>query len=142
MEGMSATLTGSGGPAGSLTQIMSAGATTIDVGTVKFTYDSARELSALSISSPQASFSFDKTIAPGSVRCEGSGTCSAFSPKEHLTLADPSLAGFNYQTFGVWGTYYHPFLPWNIDFSTAWKIGAFSAGHLTNGMAAGVRNSG
>lgn len=137
MEGTSATLTGSGGPAGSLTQIISAGATTIDAVTVKFTYDSARELSALSVSTPQASFSFDKTTSPGSVRCEGHGTCSAIGAKAHLTVMDPSIAGLNYQTFGVWGErFYHPFLPWNIDFSVpAWKIGAFSAGTPTTGDA-------
>ena len=143
MEGPSVTLSGTGAQGGTFnTHITSASQAAVDRGTYRFSYDGARELSAISVNTPQASFSFDRASPPGSVRCDGPGTCSGFSVGAHLTLRDPVAAGWNYQTFGVWGTQYHPFGPWNVDFSLpAWRAGAFSAGSPTSGNAIPVSGS-
>ena len=90
----------------------------IDNATVKFSFDSARQMSGIEITSPQASLSFD------AVKCQG-GVCSGENPGSFAVAIDPSAQGWNYQTFGVWAMEGAQ-LP-------SIRIGAMSAGGPTSG---------
>ena len=125
MEGTSATMTGTATQSGGATVITSAERSPIDTASVKFSYDSARALSAINVSTPQASFSFDRN-AGHTVSCSGSGTCRAENPTVDALVVDPTVAGWNYQSFGVWGTELS---------ATTWQLGAISAGSPTSGAA-------
>ncbi len=90
----------------------------VDNATVKFSFDSARQLSGIGITSPQASLSFD------AVKCQG-GVCAGENPGSFVVAIDPSAQGWNYQTFGVW-TMEGAQLP-------GIRMGAMSAGGPTSG---------
>lgn len=125
MEGTSVTMTGTVAPSGSV-PVMTIGASPIENATVKFSYDSDRALSAITVATPQTSFSFDRK-AGDTVTCKGDGICMAKNPATTGFAVDPFVVGWNYQSFGVWG---------NADLGAAtWKIGVVSAGSPTSGSA-------
>lgn len=125
MEGKSVTVTGNVTATGSGTT------TTIDASpigdaTVKFTYDGDRALSAITVTTPQTNFTFDRK-AGDTVGCDGKGVCTAKNPATTGMAVDPFVVDWNYQSLGVWG---------NADLGAAsWKLGVVSAGSPTNGSA-------
>jgi hypothetical protein len=126
MEGTSATLSGTATTSGDTLTVTSADAGPIGNATVKFSYDEARKLSAITVNTPQASFSFERNTPGHSVSCSGNGSCRAESPSADVLAVDPSVTGWNYQTFGVWGMESGP---------NSFKLGAVSAGTPTSGNA-------
>jgi hypothetical protein len=125
MEGTSAAMTGTATESAGATTITSAVRNPIDSATVKFSYDSTRALSAISVTTPQASFSFDRNTPGHSVSCSGRGTCRAENATTDVLAIDPFVTGWNYQSFGVWGT---------VDLvGPNWQLGAVSAGNPTSG---------
>jgi hypothetical protein len=126
MEGTSAAMSGTQIVTGDTSTITSANRSPIGGATVKFSYDDARALSGISVTTPQASFSFDRNAPGHTVSCSGGGTCSAEKPNTEAMAMDPFVVGWNYQSFGVWGT--------NLD-SPSWQLGAVSAGTPTSGSS-------
>jgi hypothetical protein len=125
MEGTSAAMSGTQIVTGDTAIITSANRSPIGDATVKFSYDDARALSGITVTTPQASFSFDRNAPGHSVSCNG-GICSAEKPTTEAMAMDPFVVGWNYQSFGVWGT--------NLD-SPSWQLGAVSAGTPTSGSS-------
>jgi hypothetical protein len=126
MQGTSVTLTGSSTTSGGITTVTSANASPIDNATVKFSYDSARTLSAITIHTPQGSFTFDRIAPDQTGVCSGKGSCRAENATMAVVAVDPVIAGWNYQSLGIWGTDFGP---------AAWTFGAISAGSPTSGPA-------
>jgi transferrin binding protein len=125
MEASSAALSGTLTTSGGITSITSVERSPLGSATVRFGYDSARELSNISISTPQGTFSFDRNAPGHSVDCSGR-ICSAENPSANLLTIDPIDVGWNYQSFGVWGT--------DLN-QSSWKLGAISFGSPTNGSS-------
>jgi hypothetical protein len=117
MEGKSAALDTTLSLSGDLT-FTPTGDGKIDNATVKFSFDSASQLSGIGIASSQATLSFD------AVKCQG-GVCSGENPGSFALAIDPVAQGWNYQTFGIWAMEGAE-LP-NL------RIGAMSAGGPTSG---------
>jgi hypothetical protein len=124
MEGKSAWVFGRS----SGTEITSLHTGPIDDAAVKFSYDETRDLSAIQVTTPQASFTFDRS-AGHTVRCDGSGVCEAenLAAGTSALAVDPNVVGWSYQSFGVWGTTDLNSGPWNLN--------AISAGIPTSGSA-------
>lgn len=94
-------------------------------GELRLTYDGARALSGISVSTPQSSVAFDRNVAGHSVTC-GDFTCVAANPTASGVAIDAFALGWNYQTFGVWG----------VDTSPGtYSLGAISVGSPTSGNA-------
>jgi hypothetical protein len=127
MEGTSLGVSGSSTTPGGVTTIASSTLSSPDSATVKFTFDNDRTLSAITINTTaQGSFVFDRNVAGHSVSCSGSGACFGENPNAKAAFIDPFVAGWNYQSFGVWGTNLGP---------APWMIGVVSTGSPTIGNA-------
>lgn len=96
-------------------------------GSVTFSVNASRQITSLSISGAQSNVSFDANnsradplylngVAVGTVAYNSTGSNQA-------VYADPYALGFNYQTFGVWGTGLVP--------GSTGKYGAISVGAKT-----------
>jgi hypothetical protein len=90
--------------------------------TMRLTYDGNRNLSGISISTPQSSVSF----GPGDIACSSFGACSAANATASAVVMDPTDLGWNYQSFGVWQR--------NLT-ATTFQAGALSAGAVTPSVA-------
>lgn len=124
--------------------IMSGSATTMGgtqmdgASTLALGFDGERSLTALAITAPQGSVSFDRS-AGHSVSCTSStnlhlATCRASNPTASAMVAESFSRGWNYQTYGVWAVQSNP---------TGFVLGAVSAGNATPGNAvptAGLAN--
>jgi hypothetical protein len=125
MEGSSAALSGTLTTSGGITTITSVDRSPIGSATVRFSYGNTRELTTISMSTPEGSFSFDRNAPGHSIDCSGR-ICSAENPTANALVIDPVDVGWNYQSFGVWGT----------DLSqNSWKLGAISFGSPTQGSS-------
>jgi hypothetical protein len=97
----------------------SGGASTLALG-----FDGRRSLTALGISAPQSSVSFDQS-AGDNFSCRGT-SCTLSKATASAVTPDPFLAGWNYQTFGVWAVQSTP---------SSFVLGGVSAGNATPGNA-------
>ena len=72
--------------------------------TGRLTYDASNALSGIAMSSPQASTSLNRN-AGDSVTCS-TNTCSGSDAAgvNQALIANPASSGWNYQTFGIWGS--------------------------------------
>jgi hypothetical protein len=120
--GMTGTVTGSSGAH----TVTSANASPIGDASVKFSYDGSKNLSAITIHTSQGSFTFDRIPAGRTAICTGSGACTAENATMSIVVVDPVIAGWNYQSFGVWGTDMGP---------STWMLGVVSAGTATSPQA-------
>ena len=125
MEGTSAAMSGTQNVTGDTAIITSANRSPIGDATVKFSFDDARTLSGITVTTPQASFSFDRNAAGHNVSCSG-GICVAEKPGIEAMAMDPFVVGWNYQSLGAWGM--------KLD-TPSWQLGAVSAGTPTSGSS-------
>ncbi len=94
--------------------------------TIKLTYDASKALSRMAFSTPSGGASFGRS-ADSQFICD-KGVCAAQTSTGTAVVIDgtSSPAGWNYQTFGVWG---------QTTSSTTFQAGAISAGVVTPGSA-------
>jgi hypothetical protein len=132
LNGTAVTATGETSTSGGVTTVTSANVNPIGGGSVRLTYDGAGNISALSISSPQpaADATFDRN-AGHTLSCSN-GACTADNPTSGAVFVDPTFAGWNYQSFGVWTKELS---------STSGVFGAISAGSPTPGSAVPLTGS-
>jgi hypothetical protein len=90
--------------------------------TLRLTYDGNRNLSGISISTPQSSVSY----GPSEIACGTFGACSAANATSSAVVMDPNDLGWNYQSFGVWQ---------RSLAATTFQAGAISAGAVTPSVA-------
>ena len=132
MNGISQTASGTGtsGAGGSFT--VSSVAIPPPVDTVnsgaRITFDSNRNISAMSFTTPQSSAAFSSGID-----CSAGSVCAAETATSAGVLGNPSFPAhsWNYQTYGVW---------FNLPSPTTFQAGAISVGAATAGNA--VPNTG
>lgn len=105
-------------------------------GSINFTLNGSRLLTALQISGAQSSVSFNASNANSAPLILNGLPVAALlsngSGSEQAIFADPYVLGFNHQTFGVWGT--------GLVAGASGRYGAMSAGNRTN--AASVPTAG
>jgi hypothetical protein len=123
MQGNSVALDVTPSISGATVTFTPVGAASINDATVNFSFDSASELSGISITTPQASLSFDRKAADHTLECRSSGLCVAENPSALALTVDPFAERWNYQSFGIWAMESGPDI----------KLGAVSAGGLTQG---------
>ena len=107
-------------PSGNVSQPVEA------TGSVTFTVNSARQITALTVTGAQSSVSFDTSSNAASILVSGVAVATALSNATGSNQAiymDPYAVGFNYQTFGVWGSGLVP--------GSTGKFGAISVGVKT-----------
>lgn len=95
-------------------------------GSVTFTVNSLRNITALTVAGAQSSVSFDSNSLGASIFVSGIPIATALSNQtgtNQTIYIDPYAVGFNYQSFGAWGTGL-------VAGSTA-RYGAISAGVAT-----------
>jgi hypothetical protein len=112
--------------------ILQQGVTTPTEGTgsATFTLNSARQITGLTISGAQSSVVFDGTSTSETLFRNGVPVATAVyntSGSNQALYGDPYALGFNYQTFGVWGT--------GLVTGQSGKFGAISVGAKTNASA-------
>ena len=73
---------------------------------VSITFGPSRNLTAIAISTPGTNVSWSNSLlGGGSIGCSaGACVASSASGDSGAVLIDPTVAGWNYQTFGVWAT--------------------------------------
>lgn len=119
---------------GSLSNVSGA---TNGTGTVGFIVDQSHYITSLNINGSLSSFTLDASNSSGGVNLYLNGVAVAvagqnLSGSVQAIYANPLNLGFNYQTFGVWGTGLVP--------GQTANYGAISGGAVT--LAASVPNSG
>src|SRR5262249_38094377 len=104
MDGSATTISGTQTTNGPVTSVNpeTNGASTLTLG-----FDSQRKLTALAISAPEGSVSFDRS-AGHSISCSGGGICSASRSTASAITGDALGSGWNYQTYGVWAVQSSP----------------------------------
>ena len=112
--------------------ILQQGVTTPTEGTgsATFTLNSARQITGLTISGAQSSVVFDGSSTAETLFRNGVPVATAVynaSGSNQALYGDPYVLGFNYQTFGVWGT--------GLVTGQSGKFGAISVGAKTNASA-------
>jgi hypothetical protein len=122
MEGSSVALDATVIVSGTTPMLKSGDATIDPAATVKFSFDSAKQLSGISIDTAQASLSFDRNAAGHTIECKSSGLCKAKNQTALALTVDPFAAGWSYQSFGIWAE----------TGSLSLKMGAVSAGGATS----------
>ncbi|MBC2652354.1 transferrin-binding protein-like solute binding protein [Novosphingobium aerophilum] len=104
-------------------------------GSVNFTVNANRQITALTVTGAQSNVSFDQTSSAASVFVGTTAIATALSNSTGSNQAiyiDPYAVGFNYQSFGAWGT--------GLVAGSTGKYGAISAGATT--AAASVPTTG
>ena len=99
-------------------------------GSATFTLNSARQITGLTISGAQSSVVFDGTSTSETLVRNGVPVATVVynaSGSNQALFGDPYVLGFNYQTFGVWGT--------GLVTGQSGKFGAISVGAKTNASA-------
>ena len=100
-------------------------------GSATFTLDSSRKITGLSIAGSQSSVAFNSPNATSeSLFLNGQPVATAVynsSGSDQALYGDPYVLGFNYQTFGVWGT--------GLVAGSTGKFGAISVGATTSTSA-------
>lgn len=111
-------------PAGTVSQSTEA------TGSVAFTVNNAKQITALTVNGAQSSVSFDTSSTPAAIYVGGIAIATALSNASGSNQAiylDPYAVGFNYQSFGVWGS--------GLVAGATGKYGAISAGVKTSTSA-------
>lgn len=122
MSGMSQRASGT--QSSNLITSVNFGAVDTGASTLKLTFGSFGQIAGIGLTTPQAAFSLN--VRDGvSVSCM-TGTCSASNSTSSIAIIDPTVLGWNYQTFGVWARDLSP---------TTYDTGAISAGNVTPGSA-------
>ncbi|MGQ0652298.1 MAG: transferrin-binding protein-like solute binding protein [Betaproteobacteria bacterium] len=99
----------------------------------QLTYDSTGALSGIRLeASPSDTLNFQRS-AGDTVSCSGAGSCSGSNGTQNVVLFDPAIRGWNYQTFGVWGS---------ETMAPSGRIGAVSIGAVTPSDAVPVTGTG
>lgn len=96
-------------------------------GSATFALNSARQITGLTISGAQSSVVFDGTSTSETLVRNGVPVATAVynsSGSNQALFGDPYVLGFNYQTFGVWGT--------GLVRGQSGKFGAMSVGSKTS----------
>lgn len=124
MQGHSVALNATASGSGDSITVTPVGEAVIDPATVTFSFDSASQLSGVSLTTPQASLSFDRNNPEHTLECRSSGLCLAENPTALALTVDPSAIGWNYQTFGIWALETGP---------DSGKLGSVSVGGPTSG---------
>jgi hypothetical protein len=100
-------------------------------GSVTFTLNGSRQITALQINGAQSSTSFNSSNASSAaLTLNGAPVAVALfnvSGSEQAIFGDPYALGFNYQNFGVWGT--------GLVRGSTGRFGAISVGTRTNGAS-------
>lgn len=100
-------------------------------GSVTFTLNAARQITALQINGAQSSASFNSSNATAyALTLNGLPVATAItnaSGSEQAIYGDPYVLGFNYQNFGVWGT--------GLVRGSTGRFGAMSVGVKTSPAA-------
>ena len=100
------------------------------IGSATFTLNSARQLSGLTLTGAQSSVVFDSSSNSETLLRNGIPVATFIynaSGSNQALLGDPYALGFNYQTFGVWGT--------GLVTGQSGKFGAMSVGSKTSASA-------
>lgn len=100
-------------------------------GTVTFGLDGSRQLKSFSVSGAQSSVSFNSSnSAFSTLTLNGQPVAASAESADGSNvalMADPFALGFNYQSFGVWGT--------GLVVGSTGKYGAISVGAKTSGSS-------